>query len=228
MVGGGGSSTVFPIFDGFRAVCAWYPFLILIIIALSYLCSIKIFATLAFVSFISLCVINLNSDQSVYKMISAYKLSYVKLQLVDFTKYSELKKYNEEIYNDGPSGAMTRKFTKAEVGPSLSYDSYYEAISENCNEKKFLSYLPDFYLYFLKKDFQNQLAHKLFMGGFAKDNNGNDLDHFSLLYPDYFKIIQSEQNLCFLLPKDTPSYFIDGIGAFKKVIVLEGSKLYIR
>lgn len=228
LVGVSVSSTVFPIFDGFRALCAWFSFFILIYVSAFYFFERRVFIAIVIALNFIFCGINLVSEQSIYKMISAYELNYLRLQFVDFTKYREIRQYNTEIYRNGPSAAMSKKHINGGVGPDLDHDKFYEVISKNCKDKKFLSYLPDFSIYFLLDDFQNNLAHKIFMGHFYKDKNGLDIDAFSKIYPDYFKILKSQSNLCLLLPVSAPSFFIEEVGSFNKIIELPNSKLYIR
>lgn len=223
------SSTVFPIFDGFRAACAWYPFFIVVICVLHQLNFGRLIYLGMFVFFVWLSIVNIKSNQSIYELVSRYKISYAYLQFVDFTKHEEIKKYETEFMSDGSTPSNTKKFTMSNTSHNLSYDIFYDAISENCNNKYFLSYLPNFYLYFLKDDFAQNLAHKMYMSIFVKKAPGEDwLDTYSVLYPDYYEVINSRKGLCMLLPDDVPNEFIKKIGLVNKVVNLPNSYLYVR
>ena len=222
------SSTVFPIFDGFRAACAWYPFYIISMVTLYFALIRKFFIALALAFFAVLLGVNLKSNQSILDLVSRYNFNFAKLQFIDFTNREQIVKFESEFLSEGANPSSKQEFIKSGLDHSLSYNSFYNVIQNNCKNKKFISYLPNFYLYFLQENFQDLLGHKLYMSLFVTTPSGDPVDSYSMLYPNYFENIQSFSEVCILLPMDAPSYYLKNAGRFNQIYELSGSRLYVR
>jgi hypothetical protein len=228
------SSSVFPIFDSFRAINSWFPIFIIILL-LSYKklkkLNINSFLKYFLVSLILyFCYCNISSPNvSVVGLIKRFDIRSMQFQFVDLRNFKEMSNFENSINNSGFNKFSSKIFISAlDINPFIKYSKVNIDIKKYCSDKFFYSNSMDFLVYLLQDNFAQLLPHKMFMSQSSVDKNGNFIDINLWLYPDFYESFNKRANLCVFLSKSSHQYWLKNLSPFSREIDYGDHILFIR
>ncbi len=221
------SSSVFPIFDSFRAINAWYPFLlILFIILFKNISSRKFYAVgVSLLTFIA--YINITTPAvSIYTLSSLYKFDNFKIQFVDFSK--KFKVSSRDQFDNVKGEPQSLKLNEYQRLPLSQYSKLDNILKTKCVDKKFISTSEDFFIYLLIPDMYSKLAHKMYYYQAFTTLKGIPVDANRILYPEFTETLNSHDGLCFLHLHRKPNILLDDLIKFSDEIKIGDHSVFIR
>ncbi|MDA0731200.1 MAG: hypothetical protein O3C08_06265, partial [Proteobacteria bacterium] len=226
------SSSVFPIFDSFRAMTAWYPFLILSLWILYYILSgyefrSKIICGILMAGITFFSYINLSSSQfTIVNLIHRFNLADMAFQFKDITNFQNLENNYINVDQNGSNYFSSNSHIKSH--PMSTYAKAYDAINNNCKDTYFYSASMDFIIYLLPSGVENKLAHKMFMNLSIEQTDKFYIDTNFMVYPDFYSSINKLPSLCLFVSNKNSTLFLDNLIPFRKKIDFNDSMLFIR
>lgn len=227
------SSSVFPIFDSFRAINSWFPIFILIIIIsyqfnnLKFSSYLKYFF-LIFILYFLYCNIT-SPNVSIVNLLKRFDFSSMQFQFVDLRNFNLMINFEDSINNSGFNKFSSKAFISAlDKNPFAKYSKAYSDIKNNCSGKFFYSNSMDFMMYLLHENSANLLPHKLFMSQSLIDKNGNFIDINLLLYSDFYTSFNMRDSICVFLSKSTHEHWLRNLSPFIIEIDYGDHLLFIR
>lgn len=227
------SSSVFPIFDSFRAINSWFPIFILIIIFFYKLINIKFFSYLKYIFVIFIFYFlycNISSPNvSIVNLLKRFDFSSIQFQFVDLRNFKQMINFEDSINNSGFNKFSSKAFISAlDKNPFAKYSKAYLDIKNYCGGKFFYSNSMDFMMYLLYENSAKLLPHKLFMSQSLVDKNGNFIDINFLLYPDFYASFNMRDNICVFLSKSSHQHWLKNLSPFNMEIDYGDHFLFIR
>lgn len=229
------SSSNFPIFDGFRAINAWFSFCMIILILAFQIAGfnlnirrglqiVLLFGIFVFVG------INLSSNTfSAYLLAKKFNIENFVFQFKDLRQPEKFLEFDEQLNQNGLSKIANKNFISSLDRGTETYKKIAELFSVQCKNKSFLSTSGDFMVYLLMPDISQHLAHKMYFSQFVKLNNGSYVDINSKLYPDFLKVLDSQSGLCIFTDESLGNYFENSLKPFRdKLRINHTSVLLIR
>ncbi len=221
------SSSVFPIFDSFRAINAWFPFLIIIFFLGSKYLSYKKFYTLFAFFPLFLAYINFTTYAvSIPTLLTLFKPHNFNVQLVDFSKSINIE--TRESFDRGLDKPQALELNDQQRLPLLQYRKLFNILKTECNNKKFISTSEDYFIYLLFPDMYNKLAHKMYYYQAFKTPKGIPVDANLELYPDFKDVLNNHDGLCYIYHHKKPKLLLEGLKKFDKQVTLGDITIYIR
>jgi hypothetical protein len=226
------SSSVFPIFDSFRAMTAWYPFLILSLWILYYILSgyefrSKIICGILMAGITFFSYVNLSSSQfTIMNLIHRFNLADMAFQFKDITNFQNLENNYINVDQNGSNYFSSNSHIKSH--PMSTYAKAYDAINNNCKDAYFYSASMDFIIYLLPSGVENKLAHKMFMNLSIEQTDKFYIDTNFMVYPDFYSSMNKLSSLCLFVSNKNSSLFLDNLIPFRKKIDFSDSMLFIR
>jgi hypothetical protein len=221
------SSSVFPIFDSFRAINAWFPFLIIIyFLAYNYLSNRK-FYTIFTVIPVLLIYINVTTKSvSIPVLVNLFKFENMKVQLIDFSEPFHV--VSRDQYDNTANEPQALKLNSQQRLPLDQYIKLKNILNTRCNDKKFISTSEDFFIYLLLPNMHDKLAHKMYYYQTFKTRKGIPVDANLELYPDFKNILNNHKNLCYIYHHRKPQMLLDDLIEFDEEIILGDISILIR
>ena len=224
------SSSVFPIFDTFRAVNAWYPFLMIIFfLSYNYISSNKFYTFFLPLPLILL-YINLNHyPVSITTVYNLYNAENFKVQFIDFSKpFDVLARDNYDITQnekDKPSALPLNEYQRLPLDQYLKVSS---VMKNQCYGKKFISTSSDFLIYLLDPNMYKNIAHKMYYYQIFTNLKGVAIDANMELYPDFKNNLNNHDGLCLLYHHKIPKIILEDLKEFDEEIILGDHSIFIR
>jgi hypothetical protein len=213
------SSSVFPIFDSFRAINAWFPLLTLLIYGFygqgSSIHRVRLLRVFVGSTVVVFCGANfLSSNVSIVKLISNFDVRSILFQFVDLRKFREITTHRDFINMSGGLDFSSKAFVSAlDINPFVKYTNLRNELAEKCGNSYFYSNSMDFTVYLLHDYSYRWLPHKMFMSQ-SLISKGNFIDVNSMLYSDFYESFNRRESLCLFLSKRTSKYWIDNLRDF--------------
>ena len=221
------SSSVFPIFDSFRAINAWFPFLIIIFFLVAkYLSHKKFYIAFTTFSFFLIYINFTTYAVSIPVLLTLFKPNNFNVQLVDFSKSINIE--TRESFDRGLDRPQALELNDQQRLPLIQYRKLFNILKTECNDKKFISTSEDYFIYLLFPDMHNKLAHKMYYYQAFKTLKGIPVDANLELYPDFKNVLNDHNGLCYIYHHRKPKILLDGLKEFEKEITLGDITIYIR
>ncbi len=221
------SSSVFPIFDSFRAMNAWFPFLIIIFYMAYNSLTMRKFYTIFTILPVFLIYINVTTNSvSIISLVNLFKFDNMKIQLIDFSKpFSVVSRDQFDNTSDEPQAL---KLNNQQRLPLDQYIKLKDVLNERCSDKKFISTSEDFFIYLLLPDMHKKLAHKMYYYQTFKTLKGIAVDANLELYPNFKNILNNHKNLCYIYHHRKPKMLLDDLIKFDEEITIGDISIFIR
>ena len=224
------SSSVFPIFDTFRAMNAWYPLMIAIFLLSYKYLSLGKFYTFFLPLPLLLLFINLNHyPVSINTVFSLYNSENFKVQLIDFSEpFDVIPRDNYDITQDDKDKPTALPLNKYQRLPLDQYLKVSDVMKNRCSNKKFISTSSDFLIYLLDHKMYKNIAHKMYYYQIFTNRKGVAIDANIELYPDFKNNLNSFEGLCLLYHHRIPKMILDDLREFDEEIILGDHSIFIR